>query len=129
MTKRNTSAIVAMAKDKTSKKVELVLLEIDKMKKKNEKVTFYSISKKTGVSRSFLYNNQILFNKINSIRNNNPRSEDTIQTIVEAQKLKITKLEKEVAELKKNENFKERYEELLAQNKELKKQLEVSYTY
>ncbi|MEK4248194.1 DUF6262 family protein [Paenibacillus sp. FSL W7-1287] len=129
MTKRNTSAIVAMAKDKTSKKVELVLLEINKMQKKNEKVTIYSVSKKTGVSRSFLYNNQVLFNKIDSIRNNDTRSEDTIQTIVEAQKLKITKLEKEIAELKKNENFKKKYEDLLAQNRELKKQLEVAYSY
>ncbi|PAK53424.1 DUF6262 family protein [Paenibacillus sp. 7541] len=129
MTKRNTSAIVAMAKDKTSKKVELVLLEINKMQKKNEKVTIYSVSKKTGVSRSFLYNNQVLFNKIDSIRNNDTRSEDTIQTIVEAQKLKITKLEKEIAELKKNENFKKKYEDLLARNRELKKQLEVAYSY
>jgi len=129
MTKRNTSAIVAMAKDKTSKKVELVLLEINKMQKKNEKVSIYSVSKKTGVSRSFLYNNQVLFNKIDSIRNNDTRSEDTIQTIVEAQKLKITKLEKEIAELKKNENFKKKYEDLLAQNRELKKQLEVAYSY
>lgn len=129
MTKRNTSAIVAMAKDKTSKKVELVLLEINKMQKKNEKVTIYSVSKKTGVSRSFLYNNQVLFNKIDSIRNNDTRSEDTIQTIIEAQKLKITKLEKEIAELKKNENFKKKYEDLLAQNRELKKQLEVAYSY
>lgn|SRR5690606_2868235 len=129
MTKRNTSAIVAMAKDKTSKKVELVLLEINKMQKKNEKVSIYSVSKKTGVSRSFLYNNQVLFNKIDSIRNNDTRSEDTIQTIIEAQKLKITKLEKEIAELKKNENFKKKYEDLLAQNRELKKQLEVAYSY
>lgn len=129
MTKGDTSAIVAMAKDKTSKKVDLVLCEIAKMQKKNENISIYSVSKKAGVSRSFLYNNKVLFNKIDSIRNDEARSEHTIQTIVEAQKLKITKLEKEIAELKKNENFRKKYEELSAQNKELKKQLEVAYSY
>jgi len=129
MSKRNTDAIVAMAKDKTCLKVDLVLREIDKMQKKGDKVSVYSVSQKTGVSRSFLYKNKELFNKIDSLRKCDSRSSDTVQTIIKILQLKIAMLEKENAELKKNDNYKVKYEELLAQNKELKKQLEVAYKY
>ena len=129
MTTRNTTAIVANAKNKTAQKVEKVLREIEKIGKHGGKITIYSIAKITGVSRSFLYNNEILYDKINSYRTGDKRSDKTLQSIIASQNLKINNLKKEINELKKNENFKKKNQELLEENKNLKKQLEMSYAY
>lgn len=129
MLTRNTTAIVANAKNKTAQKVEMVLREIEKIGKHGGKITIYSIAKITRVSRSFLYNNEILYDKINSYRTGDKRSDKTLQSIITSQNLKINNLNKEINELKKNENFKKKYQELLEENKNLKKQLEMSYTY
>ena len=57
MGEESTLKIAEMAKRKSIKRQKEVLDVIASMIKNGEKVTFYSVQKKTGASKSYLYNN------------------------------------------------------------------------
>ena len=131
MNNRNTEAIISLAKGKTKEKENIVMNEIKKMVKKNAKISIYSVSKVTGVSRSFLYNNKLLFDKINEYRhgkNEDRKSKESSKVIFKSLQMKCKQLEKENKNLIGN-NYKEKYFELLSENKELKNQLQKAYSY
>lgn len=127
---KNTDAMIKTVRDMANEKEKHVLKIIEQMKKNEEKISIYSVSGKADVSRNYLYKNERLFNIINEERNRKlvEREEESTQTIISALKLKISKLEKENAELKKYD-YKEKYDKVLKENAELKKQLETAYKY
>ena len=101
------------------------------MVKKNAKISIYSVAKVTGVSRSFLYNNELMFDKINEYRggkNEERKSKESSKVIFKSLQMKCKQLEKENKNLIGN-NYKEKYFELLSENKELKNQLQKAYSY
>lgn len=100
------------------------------MLKNNENITYYSVAKKTGVSRSFLYKDEEIKTFIDKYKTSKStkkiQSQDAKDVIINAQKQKIKELEKYQ---KENENYKQKYDQLLKENKSLKEQLKNSYDY
>ncbi|MDR1422908.1 MAG: DUF6262 family protein [Coriobacteriales bacterium] len=71
----NTAKIIQLAKEKTAEKEKLALETIGDMKKSGQKVTFYSIAKNTGLSKTFLYNNSSVRQEIEEARTIEPDSD------------------------------------------------------
>lgn len=64
----NTDEIVKMAKEKSIRKTKKVMAEIDKMVEEGTPITFYGVRKRTGVSNTFLYKNELIAERIRSLR-------------------------------------------------------------
>ncbi|WP_050632256.1 DUF6262 family protein [Bacillus andreraoultii] len=129
---KNTSKIVSMAKEKTEIKKSTVIETINKMIENGEKINFYTVTKRAGVSKSFLYKYDEIRELIEKYRQSptkKKQSKDAKDVIIESQKRKIKELEKEIKQYQKDELWKEKFEKLNEENKDLKKQLEKSYKY
>lgn len=132
MSKKNTDKIIAMAKTKTEETKNKVIDTINKMLEDGEKITFYSVYKNSGVSKSFVYNNDEIRMIVETYRQSpvkRNRTKESKDVIIETQKKKILELEKQLKEFQKTETYKEKYERLLVENEELKKQLKSAYEY
>lgn len=129
---KNTSKIIELAKNKSEQTKNKVIEVINEMLVNGEKITFYSVYKRAGVSKSYVYKNEEVRLVIETYRKSSVKKKqgnEAKDVIIEAQKKKIKELERKIKELKKSETYKEKYERLLIENKELKKQLENAYTY
>lgn len=129
-----TDACVEVVKAKSAKREAEVLAAINEMKEAGEKVTFYSVQKRTGASKSFLYKNETISKAIKESRSSVPgtaRSEESKDAIIAALRLSIKHLQSKVRtlEAERGESYKSKYEKLLAENKELKEQLKSAYKY
>lgn len=124
-----TDKIIEIAKKKSEETENKVVKVIKEMVKNEEKINFYSVYQKAGVSKSFVYNNPTIRELIEKYRSNpikNKQTQDTKDVIIETQRKRIKELEKQ---LKNSVDYKTKYEKLLKENKELKKQLETAYDY
>ena len=95
---KNTSMIVLMAKEKTEERKQKVIETVNKMLENKEKITFYSVYQKAGVSKSFIYKNEDLRKLIESYRQSpikKVQGKDAKDIIIESQKRKISELEKQ----------------------------------
>lgn len=120
-----TEKIVELAKNKSLEKEEMVLNVIEKMKVLGEKITFYSVYNKASVSKSFVYNNERIRNIIEKEREAKvEQKEETKDNIILIHKKKIIELQKEL----KRENYKEKYYNLLEENKKIKEELNIVYS-
>lgn len=129
---KNTSMIVSMAKEKTEERKQKVIETVNKMLENKEKITFYSVYQKAGVSKSFIYNNEDLRELIESYRQSTIKkiqTKDAKDVIIASQKSKIAELEKLIKLYQKDELWKEKFENLYEENKQLKLQLEKAYKY
>ena len=127
-------ACVEAVKNKSAKRVAEVLAAIEEMQQSGEKITFYSVQKRTGASKSFLYGNETISKAIKENRTGAPgaaRSEESKDAIIAALRLTIKQLQGRIRTLEseKGENYKVKYEKVLKENKELKEQLKHSYDY
>ena len=122
---KNTEGMLAARKKQAEDKERYVLSVIRDMRKNGESVTFYSLQKKTGCSKSYLYGNEKI---AEAVRNGGPakRSPDSMEMLLKAEKEKNSQLEKQIRELQK---YKDRYEKLRQENQELKHQLSAAYEY
>ena len=107
----NTDGLKKYAKIKKEKSLERVNEAIRKLSLNGESINFNSISKSSGVSKNFLYNNEEVKNRIQELRNKqinnqinqrakfdkNSKSKDMI---IASKNKKIEKLEAENAKLK-----------------------------
>lgn len=127
---KKTEAMINVVKEKAEKKEKHVLKIIEQMRKRGDKISIYSVAKEAEVSRNYLYNNEFLFEIINNERSSETkkREESSSETVINALKMKVTKLEREISILKK-EDYKEKYIKVCRENEELKKQLETAYKY
>lgn len=128
---RNTEPMIAKRQAQAKQKEEYVLAVIGGMVDVGEKVTFYSVQKTTGCSKSYLHNNERIASAIRDggKRTSRVPDEANAAVLLKAARLKIKELEKELAEYKSEESYKEKYEKLRKENAELKKQLETAYEY
>ena len=129
-----TDRIVELATEKSRKRHREVINTINKMIKRGDKVSFYSVVKETGASKSYLYTNVELRSLIELARNQavRPRSVKGNKVIIEAQQRKIEELTARIKELEDNygEELMSKYEKVLQENKRLKLQLKNStYSY
>lgn len=106
----------------TQKKVEQAIKDLIKNK---QSINFNSVSKTSGVSKSFLYSNSGLKDRITYLREQekglpsrkkvkNNMSDKSKDVIIESLKQKITKLERENSELKQliQANLMEQYKQI-----------------
>jgi len=63
-----TDKIIQLAKEKTAEKERTALDTIDELRKSGQKVTFYSVAKQAGLSKTFLYNNDSVRQVIENAR-------------------------------------------------------------
>jgi len=122
--------IVKLAKQKSKITEQKVLNTITQMVKDKKNISFYSVYKKAGVSKSFVYTNEKIRNLIEDLRDKNikvKQSKDSKDVIIESQNNKIKELKSQVRKLKKDELWQEKYKKLKKENQELKKQLEKLY--
>lgn len=123
-----THEIVKLAKQKTEVKVEFVTSVIEDMEKHQKKISFYSVAKEAGVSKSFLYSNDSLRAKIIAIRDNKENgvlTQANAQTLVSALRKEIERLQKELKNYQTDRLWKAKYEDLKQENKLLKKRIEI----
>ena len=105
--------IVELTKKKSKEKKEYVLEVIDAMLRNGEKVTFYSVYKKAGVSKSFVYNNEEIRTKIELCRSGELKVEDVKDSkdlLIDELNKEVQKLREKLAEYKKDELWKYKYE-------------------
>jgi len=109
--KPNTSKIIELAKQKSKDAEKQVFSTIKSMIKNKKAINFNTVSKESMVSKSFLYKNTGIRNKIDMLRNEQGNlknvinhksntSEKSKDIIIESLKFKIEHLEKENKELK-----------------------------
>lgn len=125
-------AMVAHAKERGETRQKEVLDAIKQMKKRGDKITFYSVQKVTGAAKSYLYSNAAIRKAIEDERSARvDRSAVSKDALIKIQSEKIKSLEKEIMDLKKgnSESYKTRYERLLQEYEDLKLQLRTAYDY
>ncbi|MBI6001203.1 DUF6262 family protein [Clostridium perfringens] len=129
-----TTKIRELAKEKSEKRKAEVIKIIKLMIKNGESVSFYSVNKKSGASKSYLYNNEEIYNLIKEARGKEVEKKKTTESkdsIINMLNLKIKKLESEIKSLKEenSDSYKLKYEKVLEENFKLKEQLKNSYNY
>ena len=102
---KKTDGIVAFAKQKNRETIDKVNRAIDSLKRsKTQAINFETVAKKAGVSRSTLYNNPIIKERIQSLRAANKKgyAENTIisKDKLQLQSEKILILRQEINQLK-----------------------------
>lgn len=129
-----TAKIKELAKEKSEKRKAEVIKVIKSMIKNGESVSFYSVNKKSGASKSYLYNNEEIYNLIQEARGKEVEKKKTTESkdsIINMLNLKIKKLESEIKALQdgNSDSYKLKYEKVLEENYKLKEQLKNSYNY
>ncbi|WP_399632683.1 DUF6262 family protein [Sporosarcina sp. SG10008] len=108
----NVQKIIEFNKNKTTRKEEVVNKVITDLIKGKEKINFNTVAEKSGVSKSFLYKNKTLKERIDFLRNQqnglsspkkvkNNTSDKSKDVIIESLRQKVKKLEEENKDLKK----------------------------
>ena len=127
-----TDVIVAKAQKRSEHRKAEVLTVIAKMRRQGKKVTFYSVQKTTGASKSYFYGNAEIRSAIESARASPcQRTPSNKDALIKFQKARIEALEQENKHLKAgaSESYKAKYEALLTETESLRKQLRTAYTY
>lgn len=129
--RKNTETVVRLAKEKSTKREREVIDAVKAMQADGDTVTFYSVAKRTGASKSYLYSNESIRKAIEDARSGEVSKYTSSKVIIDGLKrenrallaenerlrsLDAAKLEAEVAELKQKV-------------KDLEKQLRSAYSY
>ncbi|NFL34508.1 transposase [Clostridium botulinum] len=123
----NTKKIVEITKKKSEEKKEYVLEVINSMIRNEEKITFYSVYKKAGVSKSFVYNNNEIRNRIELCRNGSLTKDevkDNKDILIDELNKEIDILTNKLKEYKKDELWKVKYENKKKEASILRERLE-----
>lgn len=127
-----TEAMIIEVKRKAAARQTEILELIKEMSAKKEKITFYSVAKRTGASKSYLYNNEAIASIIREYRNEpEPKQSPESQSVlIKALKRKIQQLEAEIQKMRKenSDSYKSQCERLKKENQELKVQLQTAYS-
>lgn len=132
---KKTDRIVEMAHKKATDRQKEVMDAVKRMQKEGKKITFYSVMKETGASKSYLYTNKAIYDIIVEARDGQapktPRAAQSKDAIIKMQKSKIMELERKISSLQSenDESYKAKYQRVAAENQELKEQLRVAYSY
>ena len=122
--KGNTKAIVSHSKQNSDLCKKRTLEAIDAIIASGEPFTLQAVANKAGVTRQFIYDHEDILSIINSYRkkSNNKKHNDAKDVIINNQKHEIERLKKQLKAIDINENYKDKYEKLLVDYKELKEQ-------
>ncbi|MBU3153527.1 DUF6262 family protein [Clostridium estertheticum] len=117
--KRNTEAIVKIAKKKSDETRYKVEKTIPRLILEGLTINFNVVSNEAGVSKAWLYNNEDIRRRIEDIRDK--------QKIYPKRTLKVSNERSEASKDAIITTFKERIKQLENENKQLHKQLEMTY--
>lgn len=122
--KGNTKAIVNHSKQNSDLCKKRTLEAIDAIIASGEPFTLQAVANKAGVTRQFIYDHEDILSIINSYRkkSSNKKHNDAKDVIINNQKHEIERLKKQLKAVEINENYKDKYEKLLVDYKELKEQ-------
>lgn len=125
---RTDNAIKSRREFAENRKAEVIKV-IKLMKKKGESITFYSVSQKTGASKSYLYKNAEIRTMITKNRGyavSDPSPVTAREITINLLNKRVRELEKENAELKSTESnvLEEKCSALEKENRELKESLQ-----
>ena len=122
--KGNTKAIVSHSKQNSDLCKKRTLEAIDAIIASGEPFTLQAVANKAGVTRQFIYDHEDILSIINSYRkkSSNKKHNDAKDVIINNQKHEIERLKKQLKAVEINENYKDKYEKLLVDYKELKEQ-------
>ena len=122
--KGNTKAIVNHSKQNSDLCKKRTLESIDAIIASGEPFTLQAVANKAGVTRQFIYDHEDILSIINSYRkkSSNKKHNDAKDVIINNQKHEIERLKKQLKAVEINENYKDKYEKLLVDYKELKEQ-------
>lgn len=122
--KGNTKAIVNHSKQNSDLCKKRTLEAIDAIIASGEPFTLQAVANKAGVTRQFIYDHEDILSIINSYRkkSSNKKHNDAKDVIINNQKHEIERLKKQLKAVEINENYKDKYEKLLVEYKELKEQ-------
>ena len=126
------AGLKASSAAKNQESIDKVNKAIDRLKKKGTKITFDAVAKEAGVSRATIYNNEILKERVNSLKATssivqNASETSQIKSKSQLQDDKIKALRERIRELEADKhNLIEQlvdYEEIKAENERLKAQI------
>ncbi|MGL5574332.1 MAG: DUF6262 family protein [Sarcina sp.] len=112
----NTKGLKEYAKNKSKITIEKVDKAIRELSLNEQKINFNSVSELSGVSKTFLYNNEEIKSRIEELR-----QKQTSRTMNQRAKYDKTSKSKDIIIMAKDKKIKE----LELENKKLKEQLEV----
>ncbi|OPD36121.1 transposase [Clostridium botulinum] len=112
----STKGLKEYAKNKSKMTIEKVDKAIRELSLTEQKINFNSVSQLSGVSKTFLYNNEDVKKRIEELRN-----KQTSKTMNQRAKYDKTSKSKDIIIMAKDKKIKELEEE----NKKLKEQLEI----
>lgn len=113
--------MIAATRAKSAKKVELLKTTVDEMVKKGIAVTPYSVGKKTGLSKTFIYNNQEAKEYIEKYRSEERYNERKYEKAEELEhRVKRLKREQTYAKKVTEELNNKLLQELIEENERLK---------
>lgn len=122
-----TQKIVEITRKKSEEKKDYVLEVINAMLRNEEKITFYSVYKKAGVSKSFVYNNEEIRNRIELCRSGELSKDavkDNKDLLIDELTKEVDILKTKLKEYKKDELWKVKYENKKKEAELLKERLE-----
>ena len=122
-----TDAVVKLAHKRTADKVKHVKSVIQTLQEQGEKITFYSVQKAAGVSKSFIYNNADLRELITGIRDKQEQhalNEESAGTIIQALKAENKRLQDKLHALQLDGLYKEKYQDMVKENAILKQRVD-----
>ena len=118
--------MVALAKEKSAERTETSISDIESMYRKNEKISVAELTKLTGLSRGFFYNNPNVKQVMMELKEKqqgqtlrNPKSD----AIAKAQEARIKSLEQKLSDSvpkSEYENLQKKYEELQVKYSQVK---------
>lgn len=113
--------IVAINQEKSKKKADIAITQIQKMLENQERITVETLRKRTGFAKSFFYRNQEVRRALENARSKQQMPCNSMEVIraIEAEdeiinlKIQITKLKSEKQKLlKENERLRQKLREL-----------------
>lgn len=129
--RKNTEAVVRLAKEKSTKREREVIEAVRAMQADGDAVTFYSVAKRTGASKSYLYSNDSIRQAIEDARKGETSKYTSSKVIIDGLKRENRALAAENERLKSLDAAKLEAEvgELRQKVRELEKQLRSAYSY
>ena len=128
---KNTDEVVRLAQQKSAKREAEVMSAIREMKAQGDTVNFYSVAKRTGASKSYLYTNEAIRAAIEEARTVEPAKYTSSKAIINGLKKQLKALEAENERLRSLDAAKLEQEaaDLRAKVKDLETQLRSAYSY
>jgi len=101
---KNISGLMAYSDEKNKQTIQKVNLAIDRLKRsKTKAINFKTISDEAGVSKTTLYNNEMLRERIESLRSiKNGMSKDVMDSEVDSARAKIRCLNEKIKKLQED---------------------------